>query len=121
MALLAVVPMVGAYVVWIPAALFLALEGSWGKSLILAVWGGVVVGTIDNLLRPVLVGNRLKLHTVLVCMSVVGGLMLFGPSGLILGPVILTVTTVLLETWRSRTMDSSLVGLYPIAKVPPEA
>lgn len=100
MALLAIVPVLGAFVVWIPAALFLALEGSWGKALILTLWGVVVVGTIDNLLRPVLVGNRLKLHTVLAFISVVGGLMLFGPAGLILGPVALTITTVLLEIWR---------------------
>lgn len=109
MALLAVVPVLGAFVVWIPAALYLLLEGSWGKALILALWGGLVVGTVDNLLRPVLVGKRLKLHTVLVFMSVVGGIMLFGPAGLILGPIILTVTFVLLETWRHRMVpDSSL-------------
>ena len=60
MALLAVVPLLGTFVVWIPAALFLALEGSWGKALILTAWGGLVVGTIHNLLRPILVGNRLK-------------------------------------------------------------
>ena len=102
MAFLAVVPVLGAFVIWIPAAVFLALEGSWGKAVILALWGMLVVGTIDNLLRPILVGNRLKLHTVLAFMSVVGGLLLFGPSGLILGPVALTVTTVLLEIWRNR-------------------
>ena len=103
MALLAVVPVLGAFVVWIPAALFLAMEGSWGKALILTVWGGAVVSTIDNLLRPILVGKRLKLHTVLAFISVVGGVILFGPAGLILGPVVLTVTSVLLEIWRSRT------------------
>jgi predicted PurR-regulated permease PerM len=102
MALLAVVPMVGAFVVWIPAALFLLSEGSWGKALVLALWGMLVVGTIDNLLRPILVGNRLKLHTVLTFMSVVGGMILFGAAGLILGPVVLTVTTELLEIWSSR-------------------
>ena len=103
MALLAVLPVLGAFVIWIPAALFLALEGSWGKALILTAWGGVVVGTIDNLLRPILVGKRLKLHTVLAFVSVVGGLILFGPAGLILGPVVLTVAAVLLGIWRSRT------------------
>lgn len=103
MALLAVLPVLGAFVIWIPAALFLAMEGSWGKALILALWGMIVVGSIDNLLRPILVGNRLKLHTILAFMSVVGGLIMFGPAGLILGPVILTVTAVLLEIWRSRT------------------
>lgn len=103
MALLAVVPMLGAFVVWIPAAVFLAVEGSWEKSLVLILWGGMVVGTIDNLLRPILVGKRLKLHTVLAFISLVGGLTVFGAAGLILGPIILTITTVLLEIWRHRT------------------
>jgi predicted PurR-regulated permease PerM len=102
MALLSVVPVLGAFVIWIPLAGFLALEGSWGKALILALWGLLVVGTIDNLLHPFLVGNRLKLHTVLAFMSLVGGLIVFGPAGLILGPVTLTVTLVLLEGWSGR-------------------
>jgi predicted PurR-regulated permease PerM len=101
--LLAVVPVLGAFVVWIPAALFLAMEGSWDKALALTLWGMFVVGTIDNLLRPVLVGNRLKLHTVLAFISVVGGLMLFGSSGIILGPITLTITLVLLEIWGGHT------------------
>lgn len=102
MALLALLPVLGAFVVWIPAALFLMLEGSWEKALILTVWGGVVVGGIDNVLRPILLGDRLKLHTIVAFISVVGGLMLLGPSGLILGPVALTITTELLENWRKR-------------------
>lgn len=105
MALLAVVPVLGAFLVWIPAALFLAVEGSWGKALILTLWGLLVVGTIDNLLRPILVGKRLRLHTVLAFISVVGGLVLFGSAGLILGPVTLTVTTVLLDVWRQRAVQ----------------
>lgn len=97
MAVLAVVPMLGAFIVWIPAAIFLALDGSWGKAAILTAWGMLVVGTIDNVLRSSLVGTRLKLHTVLVFVSVVGGVVLFGAAGLILGPVALTVTLLLLE------------------------
>lgn len=104
MALLALVPVLGAFVVWLPAVLFLALEGSWGKALMLTVWGGVIVGGIDNVLRPILVGNRLKCHTILAFISVVGGLLFFGPAGLILGPVALTITTELLEIWRNRTV-----------------
>jgi predicted PurR-regulated permease PerM len=104
MALLSIVPMVGAFVVWIPAAIFLAVDGNVGKAVILTLWGALVVGTIDNVLRPILVGNRLKLHTVLIFISVVGGLILFGASGLILGPVILTITLALLEWWRDRTV-----------------
>ncbi len=110
MALLAVVPMLGAFLVWIPAALFLAVEGSWGKALILTLWGMLVVGTIDNLLRPILVGKRLRLHTVLAFISVVGGLVLFGSAGLILGPVTLTVTTVLLDVWHQRAVQPVMPG-----------
>ena len=102
MAVLAVVPVLGAFIVWIPAVIFLALEGSWAKALILTLWGMLVIGTVDNLLRPILVGNRLKLHTILAFMAVVGGLMVFGPTGLIMGPLVLTATVVLLEVWRGR-------------------
>lgn len=105
MGVLSVVPVLGAFVVWIPASIFLALDGSWGKAVILVLWGGGVVGTIDNLLRPILVGNRLKLHTVLAFISVVGGVIMFGSAGLILGPVVLTVTVVFLEIWRLRRED----------------
>jgi predicted PurR-regulated permease PerM len=107
MGLLAVVPVLGAFIVWVPAALFLLLEGSWGKALLLTVWGAVVVGGIDNLLLPILVGNHLKQHTLLAFLSVVGGLMVFGTSGLILGPVVLTATTVLLEIWREQALAAA--------------
>lgn len=103
MMLLAIVPVLGAFVIWVPAAVFLALSGHVGKAVILTVWGTFVVGTADNLLRPVVVGNRLKLHTVLVFISVIGGLVVFGTSGLILGPLICTVTIQLLELWPHRT------------------
>ena len=81
---------------------FLALEGNLGSALILTIWGVLVVGTIDNLLRPIFVGNRLKLHTILIFISVIGGLFQFGPAGLILGPVTLAVTIALLEIWFKR-------------------
>lgn len=102
MAVAAVIPVVGAVVVWIPAAMYLALDGSWEKAVILVLWGIFVVGTSDNLLRPILVGKRLHLHTVLAFLSMAGGLLVFGAAGLILGPVVLAVTTVLLEIQRDR-------------------
>jgi predicted PurR-regulated permease PerM len=100
-----VVPVLGAFIVWVPAAIFLGLDGSWGKALILTLWGTVIVGGIDNLLLPYLVGDRLKLHTILTFLSLVGGLIVFGASGLILGPVVLTVTMVLLAICRDHAKD----------------
>ena len=95
--LLAIVPVLGAFVVWVPAAVFLVFEGHWIKALILAAWGGIIVGGIDNLLYPVLVGNRLKLHTVPALIGLIGGIILFGASGLVLGPAVIVVTLALVE------------------------
>lgn len=100
MALLSIVPVLGSFLVWIPAALYLAIGGDWGKALILVAWGALVIGTVDNLLRPVLVGNRLQMHTLTAFITMLGGLFLFGPAGLVLGPVVFTVTLLLLQIWR---------------------
>jgi len=110
MALLAVVPVLGAFIIWIPAAIFLVLEGSGGKALLLTLWGTIVVGGIDNLLYPMLVGRRLKTHTVIAFVSLVGGLIVFGASGLILGPVIFTITRLLMEVWSSQNKAEQAKG-----------
>jgi predicted PurR-regulated permease PerM len=102
MALLSIVPVLGSFVVWIPAAVLLALNGDWGKAVVLTVWGGVVVGGIDNLLRPMIIGNRLRLHTVPAFVAMVGGLVVFGMSGFILGPLAVSVTIVLLRIAGTR-------------------
>jgi predicted PurR-regulated permease PerM len=103
MALLAIIPVLGAFVIWVPAAIFLAASGQWGKALILAAWGGVVVALIDNLLYPILVGKSIRLHTVPVFFAILGGLAVFGAVGLVLGPIILALTDAILEIWRRRT------------------
>lgn len=100
MGLLAIIPVLGAFIVWIPAAIWLASQGHWGKALLLTAWGGIVVASIDNLIYPILVGNRLQQHTILAFISLVGGLIIFGSSGLILGPLALTTTILLLEIRR---------------------
>lgn len=102
MTILSVVPVLGSFVVWIPTAILLALGGEWGKAIILSLWGGLVVGNIDNILRPMLVGNRLKLHTVPAFISMIGGLLVFGAPGFILGPITVTLTLLLIDIWRGR-------------------
>jgi hypothetical protein len=64
MAVLAILPLFGAALVWVPAAAYLAFQGDWDKALMLAAWGTLVVGLIDNLLYPLLVRGRLRMHTV---------------------------------------------------------
>lgn len=103
MALLAVVPVLGTFIVWAPTAAYLALHGQWQKALVLALWGAFAIGLIDNFLYPFLVGKRLRFHTLVVFISIVGGLTLFGASGIILGPLLLSIGDALLDVWRRRT------------------
>jgi len=102
MAILAILPLFGAALIWIPAAAYLAMKGDWNQALLLVAWGTLVVGLIDNLLYPLLVKNRLRIHTVPVFISVLGGVFVFGATGFVLGPLILAVAIALIDIWRRR-------------------
>jgi predicted PurR-regulated permease PerM len=97
---LSMIPMAGAFLVWVPAAAYLALVGSYGKAGILVGWGVLVIGSIDNVLSPRLVGRRARLHELLIFFAVLGGLQVFGVLGLVLGPVVVAVTLALIEMVR---------------------
>lgn len=94
------IPMAGSFVVWVPAAIFLALTGAYVKAAILVAWGFLVIGTIDNFLSPRLVGQRARLHELLIFFGVLGGLDVFGVLGLVIGPVVVAVTLALIEMVR---------------------
>lgn len=101
--LTALVPVFGTFLVWAPIALYLLLTGSVVKAIFLVAWGALVVGSVDNVLYPYLVGDRLRLHTVPTFFSVLGGLALFGPAGIILGPMALAIAIALIDVWWHRT------------------
>jgi predicted PurR-regulated permease PerM len=107
MFLMSMIPMAGAFVVWVPAALYLLLTGSYIKALALAVWGVLVIGSIDNFLSPRLVGRRARLHELLIFFSVLGGLQVFGVLGLVLGPVLAAITLALIEVVRQANRPPS--------------
>lgn len=100
MVFLSMIPMAGAFVVWVPAALYLGVTGHWGKAIVLTVWGALVIGSVDNFLRPKLVGEKTRLHELLIFFSVLGGLQVFGVIGLVLGPVVVAITIALLDVLR---------------------
>jgi predicted PurR-regulated permease PerM len=87
--LVALIPMVGSALVWVPGVLFLAARGEYGHAIFLAVWGAVVVGMVDNFLRPMLISGRADVPTLAVFVGVMGGLAAFGFIGLFLGPIVL--------------------------------
>jgi predicted PurR-regulated permease PerM len=107
MTFLSMVPMLGAFIVWVPAAIYLALTGHWVKALLLAAWGTLVIGMIDNFLRPKLVGSRTRLHELLIFFSVLGGLNVFGVLGVVLGPVVLAITLSLVDVYRAAGRSST--------------
>jgi predicted PurR-regulated permease PerM len=95
-ALLALVPLAGTPVVWLPAALVLALQERWYAAIFLLIWGGLVA-TIDNVLRPMLVSGRAQVGTLTVFIGVLGGVSAFGPIGVILGPLVLALIIALVR------------------------
>ena len=106
----AFVPVLDTILLWLPAGLYLALEGRWGEAVVVAGVCTVLVRAIDNLLYPVLVKDRLKVPSVNIFVALVGGLLLFGWSGLVLGPVVLTVTSALLEICARRIGEPQRAG-----------
>ena len=88
MGVLSIIPAVGPSLVWAPAAIWLFASGAWVEGLILVIVGVVVVGLADNVLRPLLVGRSARLPDYVVLLAILGGLSVFGFSGLVIGPVL---------------------------------
>lgn len=88
MAFLSLLPVVGAALVWLPVAIYFYLTGAVWQSIALAAWGVLVIGLVDNLLRPVLVGRDTRMPDFVVMITTLGGLAVFGINGLIVGPAI---------------------------------
>jgi len=102
MAVLSLLPAVGAALVWVPAAGYLLLSGDYLKGVILIVIGTLVISTVDNLLRPPLVGKGTRLPDYVVLISTLGGISLIGMNGFVLGPLI---AAVFVAVWSLFTDD----------------
>jgi len=108
MTLLCTLPIVGAWLVWLPAALGLAIQGDYMRAAILVVVGQFVISSIDGFLRPVLVGQRAKLHELVIFFAVLGGLRYFGLLGILLGPVIMSLAYGLLGVlWKAQQAEGN--------------
>lgn len=88
MMVLSVVPGLGAAIVWVPAVIYLLLTGHTSVAVVLSLWFLLVVGTVDNFLRPWLVGKDTQMPDLLVLLSTLGGIVLFGAAGFLVGPII---------------------------------
>ena len=104
MAVFSLLPAVGAAVVWLPVAIYLLVTGSTWQGLLLIAWGVLVIGLIDNILRPILVGKEARMPDYVVLISTVGGIAMFGINGLVIGPLIAAMFIAVWDIlYRSRT------------------
>jgi predicted PurR-regulated permease PerM len=99
-AFLALVPIGGAVVVWGPSAFYLFLSGSWVKALILFLWGALVISTVDNFLKPILIGEKTRIPTLFLFLAILGGLSFYGLIGVFMGPIMLALFLTLIDIYR---------------------
>jgi predicted PurR-regulated permease PerM len=94
---LAVIPAVGCSLIWAPAGVIMLFQGYTWQGITILLFGSLVISTVDNLLRPVLVSHDIQIHTLLIFLSMLGGIAVFGISGFVLGPVI---ASLFMASWR---------------------
>jgi predicted PurR-regulated permease PerM len=123
MAILALLPVVGTFLIWVPGAIWLIITGHVGAGIFLLVWGVVVVIVIaDTLIKPKLIGSRADIHPMFVLVGVLGGAAAFGFVGLFLGPLLVGVTIAVLKVYEQDYLDPdvNLLDEYVGSHGPPD-
>lgn len=108
MAFLALIPLVGASIVYIPAAIILMLSGSMVKGIVVMAIGTLIISQVDNVIRPLLISGKTSLHPLLLFFTILGGISLFGLLGLVVGPMIAAAFTILLGVFETRLHPDEL-------------
>ena len=106
-ACVSVVPIFGTAIIWMPIALYLIFVGSLVKGIVLLLFGTFVIALVDNILRPLIIeGQAEGMHVLLLFFALAGGLLFFGPLGLLLGPLITALLIALLEIYQLELQNS---------------
>jgi predicted PurR-regulated permease PerM len=103
-AIISIIPLLGAVIVWLPITIYLFIlgytTGVYWKAIALFIFGSCVISTIDNILKPKIVGDRARIHPLIILFGILGGIQLVGIPGILIGPMILTLFDVVLEMFR---------------------
>ena len=102
--LTAIIPVLGAWIIWIPAAIYLLTQGHTGAGIGLILYGAIFVSWIDNVIRPYMVSRKSNISSAIVLIGMIGGLFVFGIMGLILGPLILSYLIILLDAYKDKKL-----------------
>lgn len=116
MIVLSIIPGIGGALVWVPAVSLLVAQGAAWQGIGLALFCGLVVGSVDNGLRPWLIGRDTKMHDLLILFSTLGGLLLFGATGFIVGPILAALFITVWEMFGTAFRD-----VLPARRSPPSA
>ena len=108
--LASVLPIIGAWLVWIPAGIYLLTSGHTGAGIGLMIYGAVFISWVDNVIRPYIVSRRTNLSSGIVLIGMIGGLMVFGVLGLVLGPLILAYVIVILDAYKDKKLSELFTG-----------
>lgn len=101
MAFFSIIPGAGSSIIWLPAALIMFLTGNIWQGIMILIVGALLISTIDNFLRPVLVGKDIQMHPVIILFSTLGGIAIFGISGFVIGPVIASLFLAFWEIYEA--------------------
>jgi predicted PurR-regulated permease PerM len=108
MALLALLPVVGAGLIWVPVAIYLLATGAIWQGLVLVLYGALVISLVDNILRPVLIGQDTRIPDYMVLISTLGGIAVFGVHGFIIGPLIAAMFIAVWDIFSASRQSSPL-------------
>lgn len=110
MAICAPIPVIGAALIWLPGSIYLLIQGKTLSGLLLMVWGALAVSSIDNVIRPLFISGKARLHILVTVIGVLGGIVAFGVTGVVAGPVILALFLVFLEAYRMKAATGHPAG-----------
>jgi len=117
-ALFSMIPLAGAASVWVVGSIYLLVIGHWGKAIFMVAWGAGLISTADNIVRPLVLSGRVKLHTLLIFFSLLGGVKTFGIVGLFVGPMIVSVAMALLKMLEEERREWERSSTSPKAVEP---
>lgn len=100
-----ILPMIGPWLIWIPAAVFLLIQGEVGAAVGFSIYSIIFVSMIDNILRPYIVSRKTGVHPIIVLVGMIGGLLVFGIMGILIGPLILSYLVMFLEAYKNKTLS----------------
>ena len=121
MGILSFLPLVGATLIWLPASLWLLLSGSVTKGVILLAVGVGIMGNVDNVVRPLLLSGKSRMNTLVLIVSLMGGVSAFGFIGIVLGPLVAAIVTALFESYVAPVVVAPAVVEPALVVDAPEA